>query len=285
MACYFYDESRTRYHLQKTCFGTPYNWLFLPGGPGGDSSYLQSLTNILDLPGNTWLVDLPGNGSNLVVDDYNFEKWFDILIPSVSKFENPILVGHSFGGMFPLLFPKLEKYLKGLVILNSAPSAPLEEAVKCGKLRNLPDLAKEMEVFSNNPNEETFRIALNACIPYYFSPDYLEQGKKFLENVKMQFRPSAWWSQGIGKNFNATWVPQKVPTLIIGGDNDSIAPISIFENDKRFKRDNIFLKKIEQSGHFSWIDQPDVFKNIWMEFITDALSKNSSFYHSLMLNV
>jgi len=267
MGHYFYDENHIRYTLAGSGFGHPFNWLFIPGGPGGDSSYLLSIIELLDLPGNTWLIDLPGNGSNTVQDNYDYEEWFNLFIPMISKFENPIIVGHSFGGMFPLLFPQLEKLLQGFVILNAAPKAWLEEAARCAKLYNLPDLSLEMKTFYENPNEENFKIALEACIPYYFPAENLERGKKFLEKVSIQFRPSAWWSKKAGTQFNAVWIPQNVPTLILGGSHDSIAPFSIFEKDVRFSRNNIVMKKINQSGHFSWVDQPTLFKTTVMDFL------------------
>src|SRR5215217_5225721 len=41
------------------------NWLLLPGGPGIGSESLQELADAIDVPGAVWLVDLPGDGSNL----------------------------------------------------------------------------------------------------------------------------------------------------------------------------------------------------------------------------
>jgi hypothetical protein len=61
---YFYRD-KVRYELYQTNAGKNYNWLFFPGGPGADSIYLRSLVNELRLPGNVWLIDLPGNGSNI----------------------------------------------------------------------------------------------------------------------------------------------------------------------------------------------------------------------------
>ena len=40
------------------------NWLFLPGGPGIGSESLTQLVDAADVPGTSWLVDLPGDGSN-----------------------------------------------------------------------------------------------------------------------------------------------------------------------------------------------------------------------------
>src|ERR1700730_10259035 len=116
---YFYDNYNVRYQLVKSNAGLIFNWLFVPGGPGADSSYFLSLINNLDMPGNYWLIDFPANGSNIKNDtkaDYDFDLWDECLISAVKKFQNPIYVGHSFGGMFPLLFSELEDLLRGFVI-------------------------------------------------------------------------------------------------------------------------------------------------------------------------
>jgi len=41
------------------------NWLFLPGGPGLGSESLHELVAAVQTPGTSWLVDLPGDGSNI----------------------------------------------------------------------------------------------------------------------------------------------------------------------------------------------------------------------------
>ncbi|EUA07894.1 hypothetical protein I545_6382 [Mycobacterium kansasii 662] len=41
------------------------NWLFLPGGPGIGSESLHELVDTVDVPGCSWMVDLPGDGSNV----------------------------------------------------------------------------------------------------------------------------------------------------------------------------------------------------------------------------
>ena len=76
----FWDEHSIRYQLIQSIGsgGRFYNWLFFPGGPGADSSYLFDLVKELRLPGNTWLIDLPNNGSNIISDDYNFDQWLGL---------------------------------------------------------------------------------------------------------------------------------------------------------------------------------------------------------------
>jgi pimeloyl-ACP methyl ester carboxylesterase len=274
MKKYLYDAHHVRYELYQTNEGKPYNWLFFPGGPGADSSYLSSLVDDLELPGNVWLIDLPGNGSN-IYEDYseNFDQWIQLFPDIIQQFDNPVLVGHSFGGMFPLLFPELENYLKGFVILNSAPVLWLEEAVAYSKQFDLPDLSKEMQEFTLNPNSETFKAALDACMPYYFPKKTLEKGRELLSHVSFQYQPAVWWQRkAIESNFSAKWIPQKVPTLIIGSKYDCICPFSLFKNDKRFQRLNVELLFIEDAGHMIWVENPLAAKETFKNFIS-RLSK------------
>ena len=144
---------------------------------------MEPCTPILTLRDSRFLFDLPANGSNItpqIKADYDFDTWEDCLLSALQKFQNPIYVGHSFRGMFPLLFPQLEHLLKGFVILNSAPSLWLEEAAKSAPENNLPVFAKPMAEFEKAPTSGTFKELLLALAPYYFPENTLEMGKKLL---------------------------------------------------------------------------------------------------------
>lgn len=270
---YLYDVNHVRYELYQTNKGKNYNWLFFPGGPGADSSYLRSLVDELSLPGNVWLIDLPGNGSNiedsLLID---YDQWADFFLKIIKQFDNPVLVGHSFGGMFPLLFPELENHLKGFVILNSTPTLWLEETATYSKQFDLPDLSEKMGDFAKNPTQATFNAALEVCMPYYFPPASLEKGKAWLSQIACQWQPAVWWlNKAIESNFSAKWIPQNVPTLIIGSKYDCICPFSLFKNDARFHRKNIQLLFIENGGHCPWIESPAILRKAFAKFCSQHL--------------
>lgn len=268
MQNYLYDCDRVRYELYQTNGGSKDNWLFFPGGPGGDSSYLHGLIDSLQLTGNVWLIDLPGNGSNSdgsYSDNYDF--WFELFPQIVKRFDNPIVVGHSFGGILPMLYPELETIIKGCVILNSSPVLWLEEALAYAKQFNLPDLTQDMQAFTLNPNQETFNAALNACMPYYFPKQTLEKGRQLLAQVPFQYRPAVWGQiKAMEGKLLAKWVPQQVPTLIIGAKYDCICPFSLFKKDQRFHRNNIKLVFIEDAGHCPWIENPSAIAKAFEEF-------------------
>ena len=71
---YLWTGSGARLQLVRANDGKNYQWFFLPGGPGLGSESLFPLINILELPGNIWCLDLPGDGSN-IGDGMHISKW------------------------------------------------------------------------------------------------------------------------------------------------------------------------------------------------------------------
>ncbi len=263
---YLYDEDHVRYELYQTNGGKPYNWLFIPGGPGVDSSYFRGLVDLLQLPGNSWLIDLPGNGGNRQPSQ-NYDHWFKLFPKVVEQFENPVIIGHSFGGMLTLLCEGLEEKLKGFVILNSSPTLWLEEAASYAQEFGLPDLTEPLTALRENPSDETFKEALSFCMPYYFPEETLEQGRELLMNIPFEYAGAAWWQQRAHEtNYSAKWVPQNLPTLVVGGKYDGICPFALFEKDQRFHRPNITLELIGEGGHFPWVENPERVKQLFENY-------------------
>ena len=74
--------------------------------------------------------------------------------------------------MFPLLFPELENIVSGLVLLNIAPSPWLEAAEKMAQDLQLPSLAEPLQDFVSNPSAETYKAAILAHTPYWFTEPF-----------------------------------------------------------------------------------------------------------------
>lgn len=272
--CVLFDENHTRMTLAKSNGGKGYNWLFLAGGPGADSEYFNELIDLLDLPGNVWLIDLPENGGNHLGAEYNadydFNRLWETSLKHVLKsLNNTILVGHSFSGLYPLLFPEIENDLLGLVIISSASRPWIDQALEKAKVKNLPSFEKEMAEFLGNKTPETFHQARKIFVHYYFTPETFEQGNQILFRGEFNFHAMNWWlSKAPSINFDSLLVPN-IPTLIIGGSEDCAVPFESYLKDERYKKPNIWIKEIKGGSHFPWLEKPHEIRALFHDYVRE----------------
>ena len=216
------------------------------------------LINILKLPGNFWCLDLPGDGSNTTSNNAeSFSHWPKALIEGVREFEHVILVAHSTGGMYALSLPALENHLEGLVLLDSAPDAKWQisfaEMVKSFSIAGLEVL---QENYRKNPSNEALKALTLASAPYLFTQQGQVSGIESLRSFSYNYETCQWSEKHFDSVYRAKWVPQKIPTLIMAGEEDLLTPLRLFENEQRFCRDNIVCKSIKKAGHYPWIENP-----------------------------
>lgn len=280
---YLYDVNHTRFQLVKSVKGnTIFNWFFLPGGPGVDSSNLFELINDMNFPGNYWLIDLPGNGTNTefsTISSETFEQWKNFLVDAISTFDNPILVGHSFGGYLPLFCPELENVLKGLVLIGSTPTLDSEIFAKTAQEHRLPSLTDARKLFIKEKSLESLKALYMLETNYFFSPEYRELGiNKIIKKMKFSIPAEYWWYTEGAVFFQkkSIWIPQKIPILIINGSKDYITPPTLFETDARFKRKNIKIFSIKDAGHFPWLEQSSILNDALSQFIKTSSYDNST---------
>lgn len=135
----------------------PLNWLFLPGGPGIGAESLIELVQTIEVPGTSWLVDLPGDGSNVnapgaPADPYSL--WPRVFLEAVAAVDNPVCVGHSTGGEYILSIPDLEDRIRGMALVSTAPDAgwmPVYEAMT--QANPLPGVIEAAEQYSRQPSD------------------------------------------------------------------------------------------------------------------------------------
>lgn len=232
-----------------------YHWIFLPGGPGIGAEYFTPLTERLTLPGTLWHLDLPGNGSNpLPTADYQYKQWGQDLVTTIAMFDNPVLVGHSYGGYLALSTPELQKHLAGLVLMNAAPGSREEAAQRIAKQHQLPDLQDILKNYLQHPSAETFRQTTLDMAPYFFSKEYQREGRELYQHTALSYAPFAWACQHYFPSYQAQWVPE-IPTLIINGEYDFMTPPELFKQDARFCKDNIKIVDIKGASHHPWVEQ------------------------------
>jgi len=244
------------------------HWLFLPGGPGLGSESLTLLVNILQLPGSMWLLDLPGDGSNTTLNNYeSFSYWRAALVEAVTQFQHVILVAHSTGGMYALSAPELEKLLEGLILLDSAPDANWQISFE-KMLRNNPILELEtwQEKYRKNPSNTILKELTMASAPLLFTEKGIATGIKMLESLPYNYETFQWSEDHFDHTYQAKWIPKSIPTLTISGENDLITPLRLFSEDPQFNEDLIEIKSIKNAGHFPWIENPKDVAAVFKEY-------------------
>lgn len=251
------------------------NWLFLPGGPGLGSEYYQSYLEKINLPGKLWRMDFPGDGSNLLDKPIDYTQWASGLIEAVKQFEKVVLVTHSFSGMFALTVPELEDALSGFVLMDTAPNKlwrswqhfttehPKELRAHIDQL-DLARLNELQALYEQNKNNETFKNLTVFRREYFTSAEVEKEAKKMFDTLPYNYETFDWAQVYFHPTYEATWIPQNLPTLILAGSNDVLTPIFLFQKNKRFERDNITIMEIPGGSHFPWMEQPGL--------VEDALS-------------
>jgi pimeloyl-ACP methyl ester carboxylesterase len=266
---YLWTSLKARLQLIRTTAGANFNWLFLAGGPGLGSDTLTPLIHVLNLPGTVWRLDLPGDGSNLTDDDAQaFSNWSEALAEAVGVLNNVILVAHSTGGMYALATPALEKLLTGLVLMDSAPDASWQQHfMELAKQHPIPGAEQLHKSYMENPNNETLKQLTILSAPYLFTKQGLKQDISFLESLPYNFRTCEWSAQHFDSTYKAQWIPKNIPTLIFAGDEDAITPLRFFVASADFQHPNIMIRKINNAGHFPWIENPKETADVFREYI------------------
>lgn len=228
------------------------------------SESLCGLTDLLRLPGSTWLLDFPGDGSNATGD---FSHWQEALIEAAGALPNVILVAHSSGGMFALAAPELEGILRGLVLMDSAPDTSWQSCfAQLVKAYSLPEADKLQAFFDARPSNALLKKLTIACAPYFSTEKSLDQIVNLLETLPFNYKTHAWAGEHFDQTYAAKWVPQTLPTLICAGEHDHLTPLRLFQERQDFQRGNIAIRKIKNGSHFPWIDNPQGVAQVFEEF-------------------
>jgi pimeloyl-ACP methyl ester carboxylesterase len=273
---YLWTKLKARLQLIRTTPSANFNWMFLAGGPGLGSESLAPLTQILNLPGAMWNIDLPGDGSNLTSDDcHYFSKWSEALTESVNALDNVILVTHSTGGMYALATPELQKTLIGLVLMDSAPDASWRRLfMEVVAQKPIPELEHLHKLYAENPNNAMLKKITLLSAPYLFTKAGLRKDLSFLESLPYNYRTCEWSAQHFDQSYKAKWIPKNIPALIFAGEEDSVTPLSLFTKSADFQDPNILIRKIQDAAHFPWIENQKDVLALFEEYCKKLMEKN-----------
>lgn len=280
--------TRSGVRLQQVFSGPGrWNWLFVPGGPGVGSESLQGLVDVLAVPGSGWLVDLPGDGSNITpagggpnhipaADPY--AQWPGVLLEAAQALTDVVLVGHSTGGMFALSVPELEKHLAGVALVSSAPHAGWRAAFIDYAQRNpLPAVDQAGEDYARQPDESNLRALTLAAAPWNFTVAGVEAGRKVLAGLAYNPAAVTWAEEHFDDVYRAQWTPRDIPALIVGGAEDSIVTQGLWDEAPGFNRSNVLRRTIAGASHFPWVENPSEVTAAFADFVEAlAMSRDES---------
>lgn len=233
-----------------------HSWLLLPGGPGLGSESLHELADALDVPGEIWMVDLPGDGSNPSDAADPFARWPDVLIEALDVLPSCVYVGHSTGGMYLLSVPALEARLAGLALVSSAPDAGWRPAFAAMVARHpLPAVDEATRAYEADPSDDRLRALAVASAEWNFAPSSVARGRELLARMPYNRAAVDWSARAFDDTYRATWWPRALPTLILGGAADRIVDQSLWSRPE-LQGPHVLHRTIPDAAHFTWMEQP-----------------------------
>ncbi len=259
------------YRIEPLAQGDGYNWLFLPGGPGLGSEYLREFCQSLDLPGSVLLLDFPRDGTN-TQGELGIKYWQDGLIDLLKDYVDPILVTHSFSGMFALNLPELESNLRGLVLMNTTTqNSFFMHVAEMQQKHQLPDLVPAATQYHLEPSDQTYREFWNTYKYYCFTAEEMAEGEKMIQLLVFNNKAYHYAIENFYAHYQCQWYSQTLPIMTIASEYDYICPPQIFIKDPYFSSENITNKMIRQAGHCPWLRHIEEVKTCFKEFINNQL--------------
>lgn len=267
-----YTASRVRMRLCARREGT-LNWLLLPGGPGIGSESLEGLADVLDVPGAIWLIDLPGDGSNIVEGDA-YAMWPNVLVEAAAELPDVVYVGHSTGGAYLLSCPELRGRVRGIGLVDTAPNCDwYAKYVQMTKDNPLPGFDAAMARYLSDQTQPNLAALCVASAEWNFNPAGVEAGRTLLAAMPYNAAAVEWSDKKFDHSYRAAWWPE-VPVLRMAGADDRIVSQGDW-NAPDYHTPNALHWVVPGAGHFPWIENPKAVAEGFRHFARSIEAGNS----------
>lgn len=228
--------------------------VILMHGWGCDHTTVRSIAAVLEPKMHVYNLDLPGHGLSdepqtvWGVEEFTrlVEKFCEIM-----HIDDPILIGHSFGGRISLLMASRNTVSK-MVLVDAAGIKPRRKPKYYFKVYSFKAARKTLPLILGSRKAE--RI-INKWRNKAGSADY--------RNSSPMMR--AVMSKCVNQDLKHVMPSIKASTLLIWGANDTATPLS----DAKYMEKHISdagLVTFDDAGHYSFLDNPGGFRAVLKSF-------------------
>lgn len=236
--------------------------ILLLHGWGCSISVVASIANCLKGEMKVYSLDLPGHGKSPEPPEvWGIEEYTSCVENFIQtlKIQQPILLGHSFGGRISILLASRNPIRK-IILVDSAgikPKHSIEWYIKVYWFKLLKKSAKFLlgkekgekwiEEYRNRAGSQDYRQA---------SP----QMKKIL-------------SKCVNEDLKDVMPSIKASTLLVWGTNDKATPLSDAKTMEKLIPD-AGLVEFPGCGHYSFLDNPVQFRAVLRSFLGDEIKQS-----------
>lgn len=267
--------------LQYTEVGTGTPIVLLSGGPGFSSGYLKPLADRLALHYRSILLDQRGTGGSRLevynVSTINLANSLADLehLRQALRTDHFVLAGHSWGGMLAMAYAsRYPDRLTGLVLIGSGgPTLDFMWTFSQNIDARLTAADRQRRAYwldperaAANPRRSVLEVIKTSWLAYFFDR---EQASTFAASVTeddYEDRVFELMMQDLREtryDLRPALKTLRIPTLVIQGREDPIADAEILNDAIPGSQ----LSLIDHAGHFPWIEQPERFYPIVLDFL------------------
>lgn len=239
------------------------DYIFILHGWGANIGVYASVSDLLAQKFTVVTLDFPGFGGTPEPPEvWSVSDYADFTVKFISSFgvKDVMLFGHSFGGRVIIKMASTEDLpfnINKIIFTDAAGIMPQR-----GKKQTFRTRIYKIGNFflSLYPVRKLFPQALEALRKKFSSADYAN-ATPLMRGVLVKT---------VNEDLTQYLKNIKCTTLLIWGVNDTATPISdaeIFEREISSSGADVGLCKIENAGHYSFLDQPYVFQNILKSFL------------------
>jgi pimeloyl-ACP methyl ester carboxylesterase len=245
--------------------------LLIHGGPGFDHSGFKPAFSELASVAQVIYLDLRGNGRSEAgpANKWSLEQWAADIhsFCEALSIEEPIVLGHSMGGIVAMIYAMRHLDHPSKLILSSTSIQPVGERsfVTFERLGG-PAARAAAKAFWTNPDEHSLARYEELCIPLYTRRQSVGLFERAVRNPAMRlvFVEEELRRLDLMRQLNQI----RCPTLIVAGEDDPITPIEdIEEIAKAMRPELVKLERFADAGHGVYRDCPEAFFQRLRDFI------------------